>query len=33
MAQNIVRLAEGEEEEGEVTQEAQAGMGGVEQKM
>jgi len=28
MAQNIVRLDEGEEEEGEVMQEAQAGMGG-----
>jgi len=28
MAQNIVRLDEGEEEESEVTQEAQAGMGG-----
>ena len=27
MAQNIVRLDEGEEEESEVTQEAQAGMG------
>jgi len=28
MAQNIVRLDKGEEEESEVTQEAQAGMGG-----
>jgi len=28
MAQNIVRLDEGEEEESEVTQEVQAGMGG-----
>jgi len=28
MAQNIVRLDEGEEEESEVTQEAQTGMGG-----
>jgi len=28
MSQNIVRLDEVEEEEGEVTQEAQAGMGG-----
>jgi len=28
MAQNIVRLDEGEEEESEVTQEAQSGMGG-----
>jgi len=28
MAQNIVRLDKGEEEENEVTQEAQAGMGG-----
>jgi len=28
MAQNIVRLDEGEEEESEVTQDAQAGMGG-----
>jgi len=28
MAQNIVRLDEGEEEESEVTQEAQAGMDG-----
>ena len=27
MAQNIVRLDKGEEEESEVTQEAQAGMG------
>jgi len=27
MAQNIVRLDEGEEEESEVTQEVQAGMG------
>ena len=29
MAQNIVRLDEGEDEESEVTQEAQGGMGGV----
>jgi len=28
MAQNIVRLDEGEEEESQVTQKAQAGMGG-----
>jgi len=28
MAQNIVRLDEGEEDESEMTQEAQAGMGG-----
>jgi len=28
MTQNIVRLDEGKEEESEVTQEAQAGMGG-----
>jgi len=29
MAQNVVRLDKGEEEESEVTQEVQAGMGGV----
>jgi len=29
MTQNIVRLDEGEEKENEVTQEAQAGMGGA----
>jgi len=32
MAQNIVRLDEGEDEESEVTQEAQAGMGGGVQR-
>jgi len=32
MAQKIVRLDEGEEEESEVTQEAQAGMGGEGQE-
>jgi len=32
MAQNIVRLDEGEEEESEVTEEAQAGMGGGAKK-
>jgi len=32
MAQNIVRLDEGEERESEVTQEAQAGMGGEDEE-